>query len=111
MQKSLLAKIVPILIGLACATGAKAQFVAFNDHAPGAGTAANTTTYTADPAGTASSGALKNITTGASLPVTLTVTVAGNVTFEGTQGNPSAGTPAYTTFNGFVDFTGTPNPS
>src|SRR5205814_1032029 len=56
-------------------------------------------------------GALKNINTGADLPVILTITVSGNVTFEGSQGNPSPGTPLYNVFNGFVDFSGTPNPS
>src|SRR5205085_1007912 len=89
MHKSLLAKIVPVLTGLACATAAHAQFVAFNDHDAGPGTAPNTTTYTADPASGISTGSLKNISTGASLPITLTVTAAGNVTFEGTQGNPA----------------------
>jgi len=111
MQKSLLTKIVSIWAVLACVPAANAQFVAFNDHDAGPGTAPNTTTYSADPAAGTSTGALKNISTGATLPVTLTVTVGGNVTFEGTQGNPSPGTPAYVAFNGFVDFQGTPNPS
>ena len=88
-----------------------AQFVAFNDHAPGAGTAANTTTWNVEGQAPGRTGPLKDITTGANLPVTLTITVSGNVTYEGAQANPSPGTPLYNTFNGFVDFTGTPNPS
>src|SRR5258706_14920093 len=88
------------------------QFVAFNDHAPGAGTAPNTTSWSADPAsGSGVSGPLKDINTGLPLPVTVTVTVVGAVTFEGGAGTPAAGTPLYNTFNGFVDFTGTFNPS
>src|SRR5260221_11494061 len=88
------------------------QFVAFNDHAPGPGTAPNTTSWSPDPtSGSGTSGPLKNINTGAALPVTLTVTTSGNVTFEGVQGNPSVGTPLYNAFNGFVDFNGTSNPS
>src|SRR5712671_2319567 len=98
MQKSLVAKIVLTLTSLVSATVASAQFVAFNDHDAGPGTAANTTTYSADPAAGTSTGPLKNISNGATLPVTLAVTAAGSVTFEGTQGNPSPGTPAYTTF-------------
>src|SRR5947207_1776428 len=89
----------------------QAQFVAFNDHAPGSGTAPNTTTWNVEGQPPGRTGFLTNINTGAGLPVILTITVSGNVTFEGTQGNPSPGTPLYNTFNGFVDFTGTPNPS
>ena len=88
-----------------------AQFVAFNDHAPGSGTAPNTTTWNVEGQPPGRTGALKNINTGADLPVILTITVSGNVTFEGSQGNPSPGTPLYNVFNGFVDFAGTPNPS
>jgi len=45
------------------------------------------------------------------LPVILATSKQGNVTAEGTQANPAPGTPAYITFNGFVDFTGTGLPS
>src|SRR5262245_10594928 len=102
---------VSVLLPLFAAVDAAAQFVAFNDHAPGAGTAPNTTTWNA-LGEAASSGPLKNITTGATLPVTLTITrSATGVTGAATQGDPAPGTPLYTTFNGFVDFQGTPNPS
>src|SRR5258706_11877913 len=111
MQKSFFTKLLLGLVAFATATSAYAQFVAFNDHDAGPGTAANTTTYSADPAAGQSGGFLTNIATGARLAVTLTVTNAGNVTFEGTQGQPAQGTPLYTNFFGFVDFQGTPNPS
>src|SRR5258706_254546 len=121
MQKSAMLKFSPTgmsalrlvaMIALFASSNSFAQFVAFNDHAPGTGTAPNTTIYSHDPAQAGgSTGFMTNITTGARLNVTLAVTVGGGVTFEGTQGNPNAGTPLYIAFNGFVDFTGTPNPS
>src|SRR5438552_2939887 len=98
MQKTLLAKIVLIVVAASVsATVAHGQFVAFNDHAPGTGTAANTTTWTADAVDypNANTGPLKNITSGANLPVTVTASMQGNITWEGTQGNPAAGTPLY----------------
>src|SRR5690348_8704432 len=93
---------------------APAQWVAFNDHAPGPGTGPFTTTWNVEGQAPGRTGFLTNaiagtLPAGAQLPVTLTITVAGNVTFEGTQGNPSPGTPLYNVFNGFVDFNGTPN--
>src|SRR5437899_1870116 len=97
-----------LLITVRCA----AQFVAFNDHAPGAGTAPNTTTWNVLGDAPGSSGPLRDINNGASLPVTLTITRTGTgVTGAGTQGDPAPGTPLYNAFNGFVDFQGTPNPS
>src|SRR5437867_13117741 len=99
------------LIALLMASNSFAQFVAFNDHAPGTGTAPNTTIYSADPGQVGgTSGFMTNISSGARLNVTLAVTISGSVTFEGTQGIPNSGTPLYNTFNTFVDFTGTPNP-
>lgn len=88
-----------------------AQFVAFNDHAPGTNTAVNTTTWNVNGDAPGRTGPLKEITTGLNLPITLTITVSGNMTGEGSQALPAAGTPLYQAFNGFVDFTGTPNPS
>ncbi|HTL16011.1 MAG TPA: immunoglobulin domain-containing protein, partial [Patescibacteria group bacterium] len=94
----------------------QAQWVAFNDHAPGVGTGPLTTTWNVENQPPGRVGPLTNavagaLPAGAQLPVTLTITIAGNVTFEGAQGNPSPGTPLYNVFNLFVDFTGTPNPS
>jgi hypothetical protein len=94
----------------------QAQWVAFNDHAPGTGSGQYTTTWNVEGQPPGRTGPLTNavagvLPLGAQLPVTLTITVAGNVTYEGAQGNPSPGTPLYNVFNGFVDFTGTPNPS
>src|SRR4026209_895897 len=90
---------------------AQAPFAAFNDHAPGMGTAPNTTTWNVngDPPGR--TGPLKDIISGADLPVTLTITVTGALTRAGSQGQAAPGSPLYSTFNGFVDFEGTPNPS
>lgn len=86
------------------------QFVAFNDHAPGAGTSSNTTTWNALGDSPGSSGLLKNIATGTNLPVTLTITrTTTGVGSSSTQGTPAAGTPLYAAFNGFVNFQGTPN--
>jgi regulation of enolase protein 1 (concanavalin A-like superfamily) len=103
------------LFSILTAVKAPAQFVAFNDHAPGAGTAPNTTTWNVFGAAPGASGPLKDITTGANLPVTLTITISGtggnSVTAAATQGNPAPGTPLYNTFNRFVDFQGAPNPS
>jgi len=84
--------------------------VAFNDHAPGARTAANATRWSALV--TASSmGPLKDIQTGENLPVTLAITRSGTVMGANTQGTPATGTPVQQMFGGFVDFQGTPNPS
>ena len=89
-----------------------AQFVAYNDHAPGAGTSPNATTWDAFGNAPGSSGPLKDITTGANLPVTLTITSTGaGVSAANTQAVPSPGTPVYATFNGIVDFGGSPSSS
>lgn len=89
----------------------QAQFVAFNDHAPGPGTSPNATTYDIFGNGP-QSGPLKDVKTGATLPVILTITTSdGGLSPAGTQGSPAPGTPLYEAFNGFVDFQGTPSPS
>src|ERR1044072_3617617 len=116
MQNSLRAKLVVGLATLALAGSNYGQFVAFNDHAPGPGTGPYTSTWNVEGQAPGRTGRLTNavagaLPLGATLPVTLTITVPGNVTDEGSQGNPAPGTPLYTAFNGFVDFNGTPNPS
>ena len=91
---------------------ATAQWTAFNDHMIGTGTSPNATIYnvygfTNNPAtgfpGT-NSGPLKNITSGAALPVTLTITNFSLPNGGASSGVPGAGTPAYNAFNGFVNF-------
>ncbi|HMJ91041.1 MAG TPA: immunoglobulin domain-containing protein [Candidatus Acidoferrum sp.] len=91
----------------------KSQWVAFNDHAATNTTHVNATRWnvfgTANGAPGAS-GLLKNISSGANLPVTLTIANSG-ASAAGTQGQPAVGTPTYNVFNGFVNFQGTPTPS
>jgi hypothetical protein len=98
------------VLGLFLAHGlahrAHAQFVAYNDHYSGAGTHANATTWnvfgtTGGAPGNA--GFLRNITNGNTLPITLTINSSG-VSSGATSGAPAPGTPAYATFNTFVDF-------
>ena len=67
--------------------------VAFNDFAPGVLTHSNATTY-----GPGQAGVLKNITNGAVLPWTVTVT-GNSYTGGGVQGNPTYGTPASIIFD------------
>ena len=86
--------------------GARAQFVAFNDHAPGIGTHPNATTWNIFGNAPGASGALKDINNGSLLPITLTITRSGTVNAAPNGANPNAGTPLYNTFNGYVDFAG-----
>src|SRR4051812_30952760 len=97
--------LVPLALLLSAAVS-NAQFVAFNDYVPGSGTAPNTTIWNVNGDAPGTTGPLKDINTGLDLPVILTTSKQGNVVAEGTQANPAPGTPAYLTFNGFVDFTG-----
>jgi len=86
------------------ATGVpSAGFTAYNDHIAGTGTHPNTTTYSA--IGTAS-GFLKDITSGADTPVTLTVSDSGGLSYQNYQAYPAPGTDAYDVFNGYVDLSG-----
>ena len=93
--------------GLFLADRAGADWTAFNDQGPTGN--ANDTAYTFPALGTAS-GALKNITNGASLSAVLTLTNASAVTSGSTMSAPLAGTPAYTNFTPNIDWTGTPYP-
>ena len=90
----------------------RAQFVAFNDHAPGAigvTTSSNATTWNIFGNNPGASGALKDINSGTNLPVTVTITRTGTVNAAATGANPNSGTPLYTVFNGYVDFAGGTN--
>jgi hypothetical protein len=78
----------------------RADFVAYNDHEPGAETHPNTTTYQAN--GT-DSGPLKDIDTGEDLPVVLTTTGVG-VNYAQLTDFPAEGTDAGNAFLGYVDF-------
>ena len=85
---------------------AQAQFVAFNDHYQGPNSNPNDSfwnVYGTTGGAPGNSGPLKNILTGANLPVTLTIQ---NVSATGgtTSGSPSAGTPASSVFNGYIDW-------
>ena len=84
-------------------SAAQAQFVAFNDIGVGPGSSSNATSYSLSAP---VSGALKNVTNGTNLPVSVTVT--GLLTVASTTGDvPDPGTPAYTVFSSYVDFAGT----
>jgi Lamin Tail Domain/CotH kinase protein len=87
----------------------RAQFVAFNDHAPGSGTAANATTWNIMGNSPGSSGALKDVDSGSALPVTVTITRTGSISTGPTGANPDPGTPLYNTFHNYVDFQGSGN--
>lgn len=89
-----------LTLPLLAAGTARADFTAFNDHVPGAGTSPNATSYRVDQT---ASGRLREITTGEDLDVTLTVSGSG-YNMEGTSGEPPAGSDAAGVFNGFVDF-------
>src|SRR5437773_2398615 len=88
----------------------QAQWTAFNDHVPGSAnqTSSNATTLKIPAAGgpTTTNIVLKNISTGANLPVTMTIARSGSVTYtpSSTGSTPGVGTPLYNTFNGIVYF-------
>ena len=91
---------------------ADAQFVAFNDHAPGiigVTTHSNATTWNIFGNSPGAGGALKDIISGATLPVSVAITHTGSVNPAANAANPSIGTPLYNAFNGYVDFTGGTN--
>jgi hypothetical protein len=95
-----------LIAGICCLpVHTQAQWVAFNDYAPGFATHSNATTF-----GPGQSGPLKNIASGAALGVLVTVTATG-----GAGGNvagwPTYGTPASVVFHDFVDFGGKPDPA
>ena len=79
-------------------------FVAFNDHAPGLYTHPNTTRYS--PGDT---GPLKDIGNASPTPVRVAV-IASSFTAGSVQGHPLRGTPASVVFDGYVDFSGNPDP-
>ena len=95
-----------VLALVAGAEVAQAQFVAFNDHYQGPGSSPNATfwnVFGTNGAVPGNAGPLKNVQTGAPLPVTLTINSL-SVGSGTTAGAPDVGTPAYLVFNGFVDW-------
>jgi alpha-tubulin suppressor-like RCC1 family protein len=89
-----------------------AQWVAFNDHAPGSGTHAHATRYHVFANGSPAAGQLRNISNGTNLLTMLTITrSASGVVANDSYGTPASGTPLFNVFNGLVDFGGTPSPS
>ena len=99
--------IARVALVLLAGTGlARAQFTAYNDHYQGPSSHPNATFWNVfGTAGAApgNSGPLKDITTGANVPVTLTINNV-NVGTGSTSGAPDPGTPAYNLFLGFIDW-------
>jgi len=94
--------------GVLCVTASLASaqttnWLAFNDHRPGAGTAPNVTGY--DMRLTGNGGPLTDYTSGSPLSATLSVVNVGTAAPDDFGGNnyPNARTPAYNLFNGIVD--------
>ena len=86
-------------------TSSRAEFVGFFDHARGPETHEYTLSFFATTSG--SSGLFTNISDGVTTSVRLTSTVSNgpNAILTGSlAGVPAPGTPAYETFNGYVDF-------
>ena len=92
---------------LAALAPARAQWVAFNDHYQGKGSSNNATfwnVYTNLSGAPGNSGPLKNITNGAALPVTLTITNQDLPPGIPQAASPAVGTPANITFSKWVDW-------
>jgi len=99
-------RLAVLIVGFLWIVPLQAQFVAFNDHAPGTGTHVNATRWSCLVAPTA--GPLKNIVDGLDTPVTLTITHVGTAQGGSAAAYPQIGSPAHVTFTNFVDFVGTP---
>src|SRR6476659_7512911 len=82
----------------------RADFVSFFDHSPGPGTHPLSLSFPELTSG--SWGFLTNVNTGVTTPVAMSSFVSNSVTPGAAAANPAIGTPAYSTFNGFVDFKG-----
>ena len=83
-------------------------WIAYNDHSQGTASSTNDTFYTIPAFGTAT-GLLKNIASGANLPVTVTITNIPAPEQAGAMSAPVAGTPAYNLFNAYIDWTSSAN--
>jgi len=111
MHNSRVQRLEICLLALLCIGSATPQiaggaaFVAFNDFVTGLGSGSNITTY-----GPGQSGALKSISNGSNLGVSLSVTGSGQAS-GGVQGRPDYGSPASIVFDGIVDLAGFPDPA
>ena len=94
--------LAPMLAG-----AATTNWIAYNDHRRGTGTAPNVSTWSPDNVVVTLGGPLTNFTTGDTLPVGVSIAVVGS-TLDGDDGSctaPNAGTPASLAFEGKVDYT------
>jgi hypothetical protein len=105
MRKRFRSPLLFCLLSCLATLDAHGQWIAYNDYATGLGTHSNATAF----GPTVTSGALKNISNGASVGANVVVTSSGLAT-GAVQGVPDYGTPASVVFDGFVNFAGTPNP-
>ncbi len=101
---------VSSLVSITVAGSGASLWVAFNDHAASVNTSNNTTRYDIHGVGAGLTGPLKNISNGSNLPVTVMISTVG-IDVGGTAAAPLPGTPLHNTFQGYVDFQGTPNPA
>lgn len=105
-------QVVAVLFSqLLLATAGWAQWSAFNDLAPGAGTHSNATRYHVFGYNDGTNGPLRDIRTGMQTPVRLTLSRIGTPASASSGTNPAAGTPLAGVFDGFVDFGGSPTNS
>lgn len=87
---------------IAFAAGLRADWVAFNDHAPGTGTSPNATTNNIR---LGTSAHLKNVVSGTNLNATLTLAKSGaGISYTTSGAAPANGTPLFGAFNNFVSF-------
>src|SRR5437868_11852783 len=96
-----------LLIVWALSSDLRADFVSFFDHASGVNTHPFTLVFSEQSSG--SWGFLTNLSDGVTTPVAMSSFVSNSVTTGAAAAAPAPGTPAYNTFNGFVDFKGSPN--
>src|SRR5436190_2653541 len=102
-MKTLLAAGMLLCLTAPLAGAQTTNWVAFNDHRIGTGTAPNVSGY--DMRLTGNGGALTDYFGGTPLSATLTVTNAGTAAPDdfGANAYPNPGSPAYNLFNGIVD--------
>jgi Immunoglobulin I-set domain len=108
MRRSIIKKLAVGLVMMGWINVTQAQWQAFNDNDSGPGTSANATLYNNLGAEGGLSGFLRNVLTGANLPVRLTITTnpgTGFLRTEAVSAPPAPGTPLANTFDGYVDFT------
>ena len=106
MKTSRIPQPLLVLSVILLASVGQAQWVAFNDHAPGPGTHTNTTRFNIFGPDDGTNGLLRDVNTGFILPTRLSISRVGP-SLDGRLGtNAAAGTPLYDAFQGYVDFSG-----